>query len=189
MRGMLRVMVGCLISLSAVAAQGGNWFAIAYDGAGEWGVSRGLDTKEKAVKQATDGCKKASKVGKCKVLDAKSLAGYLVLATSPSQIAYAIADDEAAARKKALDSCAKSTPKEETCEIVLSKPNGHMRVANKAPAAAENCRPRTSHITCQSQCSNGNCIVTYANGCKMRVQVNAKFNPFNNQWEFPSPSC
>ena len=36
---------------------------------------------------------------------------------------------------------------------------------------------------------NGNCVVTYTNGCRMRVQVNPSFNAFNNQREYPSPSC
>lgn len=52
-----------------------------------------------------------------------------------------------------------------------------------------NCRPNTPTVRCQSNCANGDCIVTYENGCKMRVQIPAKFNPFNNQWEYPSPSC
>lgn len=51
------------------------------------------------------------------------------------------------------------------------------------------CRPNTPSIRCQSNCVNGNCVVTYENGCKLRVQVAPKFNPFNNQWEYPSPSC
>ena len=55
--------------------------------------------------------------------------------------------------------------------------------------ATGNCRPKTSRITCQSQCFNGDCVVTYANGCKMRVTVASKFNPFNSQWEYPSPDC
>jgi len=55
--------------------------------------------------------------------------------------------------------------------------------------ASGNCRPKTSRITCQSQCFNGDCVVTYANGCKMRVTVDSKFNPFTSQWEYPSPSC
>jgi hypothetical protein len=58
-----------------------------------------------------------------------------------------------------------------------------------ATPASESCRPRTSNVTCQSQCVNGNCTVTYSNGCKMRVQLQPHFNPFNNQWEYPAPSC
>jgi uncharacterized protein len=68
------------------------------------------------------------------------------------------------------------------------------QVVKRTPVPSEtmatgNCRPQTSHITCQSQCFNGDCVVTYANGCKMRVTVASKFNPFTSQWEYPSPSC
>ncbi|WP_336185726.1 hypothetical protein [Klebsiella grimontii] len=52
-----------------------------------------------------------------------------------------------------------------------------------------NCRPQASTLKCHSQCVNGNCIVTYENGCKMRVQVQPKFNGFSNSWEYPSPGC
>ena len=51
------------------------------------------------------------------------------------------------------------------------------------------CRPRTSNLVCQSTCSNGDCLVTYQNGCKMRVQVNPKFDPLTNNWTYPAPSC
>ncbi|MBS9009214.1 DUF4189 domain-containing protein [Escherichia coli] len=53
----------------------------------------------------------------------------------------------------------------------------------------DNCRPQTATLKCHSQCVNGSCIVTYENGCKIRVQVQPKFNGFSNSWEYPSPSC
>ena len=61
--------------------------------------------------------------------------------------------------------------------------------ANPAPNGNGECRPQGNTIRCTSQCSNGNCIVTYENGCKIRVQVQPRFNPFNNQWDYPAPSC
>jgi len=61
------------------------------------------------------------------------------------------------------------------------------RIASKAPKS--NCRPKTRTIRCTSNCVNGDCIVTYENGCRLRVQVSPQFNPFNNQWVYPSPSC
>ena len=51
------------------------------------------------------------------------------------------------------------------------------------------CRPRTSNLVCYSTCSNGDCLVSYENGCKMRVQVNPKFDPLTNNWTYPAPSC
>lgn len=60
---------------------------------------------------------------------------------------------------------------------------------NKLVANNSSCRPNTTNIRCRSNCVNGNCVVTYENGCKMTVQVQPKLNPFTNQFEFPSPSC
>ena len=56
-------------------------------------------------------------------------------------------------------------------------------------ASQKNCRPNTSQIQFTSQCTNGNCVITYENGCKMNVQVQARFDPFTNQWKYPAPSC
>lgn len=66
--------------------------------------------------------------------------------------------------------------------------------ASTAPTTPEvsstgDCRPTGTAIRCQSRCINGDCILTYENGCKIRVQVRPSFNSFNNQWEYPSPSC
>lgn len=66
---------------------------------------------------------------------------------------------------------------------------GFPQKASVVSSVAESCRPRTPNITCQSQCVNGDCTVIYTNGCKMRVQVQPHFNPLNNQWEYPAPSC
>lgn len=54
---------------------------------------------------------------------------------------------------------------------------------------SENCRPTGPSIRCQSQCVNGNCVVTYENGCKVRVRVKARMDPFTSQWTYPSPGC
>ena len=56
-------------------------------------------------------------------------------------------------------------------------------------ATAENCRPRTDHVRCESQCANGACLITYENGCRMRVQVQSRFDPVTKQWVYPSPRC
>lgn len=60
-----------------------------------------------------------------------------------------------------------------------------------APPASSsgNCIPNTPVRRCSSQCTNGNCLVTYENGCKVRVQVSPRFDPFSNQWQYPSPGC
>lgn len=63
------------------------------------------------------------------------------------------------------------------------------RAATTAPAPSGDCRPRTATLTCRSTCTNGSCEVRYENGCRMRVQVQPRLDPFSNQWVYPSPSC
>lgn len=62
-------------------------------------------------------------------------------------------------------------------------------VTSTADVSKSNCRPNSPSIRCSSRCTNGDCIVTYENGCKMRVQVQPRFDGFMNQWVYPSPSC
>lgn len=59
-----------------------------------------------------------------------------------------------------------------------------------APAAPEkSCRPNTPSVRCSFQCTNGNCAVTYENGCRMRIRVQPRLDPFTNKVIFPDPSC
>lgn len=59
----------------------------------------------------------------------------------------------------------------------------------KPVASQQSCRPNAQTIHCSYQCTNGNCVLTYENGCQMRVQVQPKYDPFSNQWTYPAPSC
>lgn len=58
-----------------------------------------------------------------------------------------------------------------------------------AKVTGGDCRPRTNTLRCQSSCTNGDCVVSYENGCKMRVQVQPRYDGFQNRWVYPSPSC
>lgn len=51
------------------------------------------------------------------------------------------------------------------------------------------CIPNAAARQCRSSCTNGDCLVEYANGCRVRVQVAPRFDPFTNQWTYPPPSC
>jgi hypothetical protein len=51
------------------------------------------------------------------------------------------------------------------------------------------CRPTGPIIRCNWKCNNGDCILTYENGCKVRVQVQPNFDSFSNSWVYPDPSC
>ena len=69
------------------------------------------------------------------------------------------------------------------------KPEPRASAPEVQPVSRVDCRPKTASLSCRSSCTNGNCVVTYTNGCSMRAQVSPKFNPLNSQWEYPSPSC
>lgn len=98
------------------------------------------------------------------------------------------------ADKDAIEACAERSGRE--CSVVWSGAiPGNIDVGTKpskpmaATPAAKNCRPNTPTMRCFSQCTNGNCVITYENGCKMNVQVQPTFDPFTNQWNYPAPSC
>ncbi|MBM5572317.1 MULTISPECIES: tetratricopeptide repeat protein [Deefgea] len=67
-----------------------------------------------------------------------------------------------------------------------------IKIAETQSPTTENngsCIPTGNTRQCSSQCRNGDCIVTYSNGCKVRVQVQPQIDPFTSQLSFPSPSC
>lgn len=102
-------------------------------------------------------------------------------------IAYQF-DDSDEADKIALGRCAERAGIK--CSIISSGAIAGSYVVSATPPIAEkSCRPQTANIRCSSQCANGNCIVTYENGCKVRVQVQPRFDGINNQWTYPAPSC
>ncbi len=92
---------------------------------------------------------------------------------------------------KALDAAEKSLGKTTAAPTAQPVPKAQAPVASKPVPVANNgnCRPRTNQLSCSSQCYNGDCVVTYENGCKVRVQVSPKFDPFTSQWTYPAPSC
>jgi hypothetical protein len=91
----------------------------------------------------------------------------------------------------ALDAAEKSLGKTTVASTAKPETKVQAPVVSKPLPIAKNgdCRPKTNQLRCSSQCYNGDCEVTYENGCKVRVQVNPKFDPFTNQWSYPSPSC
>lgn len=106
-------------------------------------------------------------------------------------LAYGIeASDQA--DKTALAGCSRKGGK--NCAITRwGVIPGRIQTA-QAPAPAltakpGNCRPTTAHLRCESQCTNGACVITYENGCRMQVQVQPRFDGFTNQWVYPTPSC
>jgi hypothetical protein len=137
---------------------------------------------------------------RCKITDVITEPGFFSLAQSTPDadgnaifhLAYTF-DDSDEADQTAIARCRERSGTE--CKLVhygviagtIRKP-----LPTAAPArrqAEASCRPHTPTVRCTSQCTNGNCVVTYENGCRMRVQVQARFDAFTNQWDYPAPSC
>lgn len=175
-----------LASSSAIA----GWFSMATHSNGSWGTSINKPSKNAAIKEALDTCKKYAKAN-CTTFATENADGFYAVARSPSylHLTHSVAEDDA--RTTALNSCAANTPDTETCKIewvgVMS--SAKPAAQRKQSVATNDCRPRTNQLRCTFNCTNGNCIVTYENNCKMRVQVNPRFDPFSNQWTYPNPSC
>jgi hypothetical protein len=164
-----------------------------------WYVAYGYDSQKKADKAALEGCRvSANKNGiaklaeKCIVKSRGKGPGYGALSCGDDGCNWTAGYDERQeAINDAYDGCSK---KYKNCAsenlTVWEDFAGFKQVTTKSalPSSA-NCIPNTQARTCTSQCVNGNCVVTYSNGCKVQVQVSPKYNPFNNQWEYPSPGC
>lgn len=151
-----------------------------------------------AKRDAVANCKQPD----CKIVDLLSEPGFISLARSDEDkegnahfhTSYAYGNFEEA-YKTALGKCKEVSGRE--CKIVISTSiAGTLRgesSANAKPVAPvvtnQNCRPKTPTIRCTSSCANGDCVVTYENGCKMRVQVSPRYDSFQNAWVYPSPSC
>ena len=100
--------------------------------------------------------------------------------------------DSNVSHRVAMQMCKEAAGRE--CEFVMvGAISGNQVVKSSvrplAAASEKSCRPQTASIKCSSQCQNGSCIVSYENGCRIRVQVQPTFDAFNNQWKYPSPSC
>lgn len=135
----------------------------------------------------------------CKVVGEYVAPGFFALARSGVDdgnpaffLAYGFDNsDEAAAEAQA--GCARNGGKD--CRVVFSSviPGAIKSAAPPtrpaAPAADASCRPDTPVRRCRAQCVNGDCVLTYENGCKLRVRVMPTFDSFRNQWTYPSPSC
>lgn len=151
------------------------------------------DAKSKAIKA----CGKEE----CKIVFETALPGFYSLFQAENDkqlkgdyfLVYNYSDSDLA-DKESEESCEQKY--QEKCGLVWS---GAIPGEYKFPAtnltpetatiSTNNCRPNTKTIRCTSQCSNGDCVVLYENGCRLRVQVQPNFDPFTNQWVYPAPNC
>lgn len=164
---------------------------------GRIGFGRSSVSLAEARKLALDSCGKAE----CKVTFEMAKPGFYSLFKAEEDkngnsnffLAHEYTDSDKA-DKEAYEGCKNLTGR--NCKIVWSGAIAGVyklataRAPNPSPISSErNCRPNTPTVRCSSQCTNGNCIVTYENGCKIRVQVQPRFDGFTNQWTYPSPDC
>lgn len=146
--------------------------------------------EHKAMKTCVDNAKKEKHEGKCQVL---------LSAVGPKYIAFFHAKNgsvgvaSSADRQQALSTAYAQCAKEGECPDTAARVDfdeGEQQAQPAKPASAGgDCRPRTKEIRCRWDCSNGDCVVAYENGCMIRVQVSPRYDPFANQWTYPSPSC
>lgn len=176
-----------LVCVFFVSPSFADWFSLATDANGVWGLSISQQSKRKAESQALKECASAKGV-KCAVVGTSSQTGYVALATSKTSVRAYLDDSLGEAKRSALSACVNFTDKDDVCTVVWTGFNGRELELSSVPLE-KNCRPRTSHLTCQSKCVNGDCVVEYKNGCKMHIKVSPRFDPLSNQWIYPSPSC
>jgi hypothetical protein len=161
-------------------------------------VSYNYASQKSADRNALEGCRVSARSNgagnldkKCKILDRAKGPGFGAIVCGGNGCSWSIAyDDAQAAVDSAYNDCAKLS--DDCTQKGIANWDDESGFQNKTQVKSpisQSCRPRTSSITCSSQCMNGNCIITYENGCKMQVQVQPKFNPLNNQWEYPAPAC
>lgn len=164
-------------------------------GGGRTGYARSYISLADAKKVAIKSCGNAS----CKVTFEMTKPGFYSLAKSETDengkvnfhLTYKF-DDSDEVDKQAKQRCESAAGRK--CSIIMSGAIPGIYKLRSAPSPSpvsseKNCRPNTPTVRCSSQCANGNCIVSYENGCKIRVQVQPRFDSFNNQWTYPSPSC
>lgn len=157
------------------------------------GLSASTNSKAESVKQAVANCGEAD----CKPVWTKSVPGFYAIflaGKNGEPVEYYLqhgADTGNWALEEGKRNCEKAN--KVACEpIAFGAIKGNFTAAQAAApsrpqASAPSCRPKTTHLRCSSQCFNGDCTVTYENGCKMRVQVQPQFN--GSSWVYPAPSC
>lgn len=147
--------------------------------------------EQKIMKTCSENAKKNKHTGKCKFLGASDAPKYIAFFHKKDGKGFGVSSN--ADRQQAIDDAYAECSKQGECfdtaaKVDFDEVEQQSRPATTA-AAGDNCRPRTREVRCRSNCVNGNCVVEYENGCKIRVQVSPRFDPFTNQWTYPSPSC
>lgn len=146
--------------------------------------------EQEVMKTCSESAKKNKHTAKCKFIGAADGPAYIAFFHTKDGSGFGISSN--ADRQQAINDAYAYCSKQGECPDTAAKvvlDEGEQKPRPATSAASDNCRPRTGQIRCRSNCVNGNCVVEYENGCKIRVQVSPRFDPFSNQWTYPSPSC
>lgn len=209
--------VNCKLTL-AIWDSGATWMALAMGSKSGFFFHYDALTRAEAEREAVAGCeKRTNEKGTCTVVPdfVSSKHAWFTIAgndnfTSFGGSSKSKADSEAFA----MDECRKGSTTPKTCKPYQTNENrGPIKPpasfekikqqverdnSNEAPASpaglkklqeVNSCRPKSQTLTCSSQCTNGDCTVTYENGCKVRVQVQPRFDSLTNSWTYPAPAC
>ena len=161
------------------------------------GDAQGWGSSKKSLAEAKAQALKACKAKDCKVTFEMTEPGFFALAIPKNSeadrdlygMAWGYADSDKA--DKAANEACRGQGEGDCKHVVSGVIPGHIKgtPSNDTPVAAKNCRPTSGVVQCTSQCVNGDCVVTYENGCRVSVHVSPKFDPFSKQWKYPTPSC
>lgn len=162
-----------------------------------WYRVSNYESQSEADAAALEGCRtEARKNGignlarKCKVISRAKAPGYGAIVCGDDGCSWVIASESGqSAIDAAYERCSKSYKNCQERDINFWEDFAGFSRKKSEIASGGDCRPRTNILRCQSRCTNGDCILTYENGCKMRTRINPNFNPISNQWEYPAPSC
>jgi hypothetical protein len=184
-------LAGSAYAFTAIAVIAGNSPRSIYR-------ANNYDVQKEADNAALQGCRATAKtngIGKlakqCKIVSRAPNPGYGTIVCGVDGCSWGMAFGSA---QEAIDAiyadCAKSYTNCRDKDINFWEDRAGFPTGTtvSAPISGD-CRPRTNTLQCSSSCNNGSCLVKYENGCQIRVQVQPRFNSFNNQWEYPAPSC
>lgn len=162
-----------------------------------WYRANNYTSQKEADLAALEGCRteaRQNKIGhlanQCKVVTRADSPGYGALVCGDDGCAWAVGNESGqAAVDTAFDLCERNYKSCKSENIKFWEDFEGFDLPKAANPSGGDCRPKTKQLSCQSNCTNGDCVVTYENGCKMRVQVSPRFDGFHNRWVYPSPSC
>jgi len=186
----LALMIGNCFAYTSVATIDGHVLSA-------WWRANNYASQKEADIAALEGCRSearkngiASLAAKCKIASRAKGPGYGAIVCGDDGCHWTTGyESSEAAIDAAYKGCERHYKNCQETDISYWEDFSGFNRKQPEKLSSGNCRPRTATLRCQSSCVNGDCIVTYENGCKMRVQVSPRFDGFQNQWVYPSPSC